>query len=332
VRQAVFQNARNFIVSEVPKPETAVGGVVVKVKYCSICGSDVHLYQWDWEPKDPKGAASVRVVSDAFGGIPAHFILGHQFCGEIVEVGPGVEHCKPGDRVVARGAGGYGEFAYSDHVYVLPDEITDAQAAFIEPLSVTVDAVRKSNMKLGDTVVVQGAGTIGLFTLQCLKAGGARKAIITEVSPKRLEKAMEFGADEVIDARNTDVVQRVREITNGYGPDIVFDCTGNPHANRIMLEMLPKWGKAIIMSSYTEHFEIDFNTIMLKCLDVVGILSGTPDSWVPRSDPFVIAMDLIRKGKVKIDPLISAVLPLGKINEAFEGLESGAETAVLIEP
>jgi (R,R)-butanediol dehydrogenase / meso-butanediol dehydrogenase / diacetyl reductase len=332
MKQAVFQNARNFIVSEVPRPQAMAGGVVVKVKYCSICGSDLHLYQWDWEPKDPKGAASIRVVSEAFGGIPAHFILGHQFCGEVVEVGPGVENCKIGDRVVARGAGGYGEYAFSDHVYVLPDEITDAQAAFIEPLSVTVDAVRKSHMLLGDAVVIQGAGTIGLFVLQCVKAGGARKAIITEISPKRLEKAREFGADEVIDVRKTDVKKRVYEITDGHGPDIVFDCTGNPAANRVMLEMLPKWGKAVVMSTYTEHFEIDFNTIMLKCINVVGMLSGTPDSWVPRSDPFVIAMDLIQKGKVKIDPLISAIMPLAKINEAFEGLENGQETAVLIEP
>jgi (R,R)-butanediol dehydrogenase / meso-butanediol dehydrogenase / diacetyl reductase len=332
MRQAVFQNARNFVVSEVPKPQVMPGGVVVKVKYCSICGSDVHLYQWDWEPTDPKGAASIRVVSEAFGGIPAHFILGHQFCGEVVEVGEGVVSCKPGDRVVARGAGGYGEYAYSDHVYVLPDEITDAQAAFIEPLSVTVDAVRKSGMLLGDSVVIQGAGTIGLFTLQCAKAGGARKTIVTEVSPKRIAKAGEFEPDEVIDAAKTDVVKRVAEITGGFGPDIVFDCTGNPAANRVMLQMLPKWGKAFIMSTYTEHFEIDFNTIMLKCLNVVGMLSGTPDSWVPRSDPFVIAMDLLKKGKVKIDPLISAVMPLEMINEAFDRLENGVETAVLIEP
>jgi (R,R)-butanediol dehydrogenase / meso-butanediol dehydrogenase / diacetyl reductase len=332
MKQAVFQNARDFVVSEVPKPQAMPGGVVVKVKYCSICGSDVHLYQWDWEPKDPKGAASVRVVSEAFGGIPAHFILGHQFCGEVVEVGPGVEYCRPGDRVVARGVGGYGEYAQSDHVYVLPDAITDKQAAFIEPLSVTADAVRKSGLLLGDTVVIQGAGTIGLFTLQCAKAGGARKAIITEIVPRRLEMARQFGPDEVIDVGKEDILKRVGEITGGFGPDIVFDCTGNPQANRMMLEMLPKWGKAFIMSSYTEHFEIDFNPIMLKCLNIVGMLSGTPDSWVPRSDPFVIAMDLIQKGKVKIDPLISAVMPLEKINEAFAGLESGKETAVLIEP
>jgi (R,R)-butanediol dehydrogenase / meso-butanediol dehydrogenase / diacetyl reductase len=332
MKQAVFQNARNFVVMDVPDPEPLEGQVLVKVKYCSICGSDVHLYEWDWEPEDPKGQATLNVISEAFDGIPAHFILGHQYSGEVVSVGPGVSYCKPGDRVVARGAGGYGELTLSDLAYVLPEEISYEQAAFIEPLSVAVDAVRRAKMRLGDMVVIQGAGTIGLFTMQCAKAAGARQVIITELSDQRIEKAKEFGADHVIDVKTADVLQQVNELTGGFGPDIVFDCTGNPEANRMMLDMLPKWGKAVIMSTYLDYFEVDFNRIMLKCLEVIGWLSGPPENWEPRSDPFLIAMDLIRKNKVKIDPLISAVMPLDQINEAFEGLESGREMAVLIKP
>lgn len=332
MKQAVFESARNFVVKDVPRPEPMEGQVVIKVKYCSICGSDLHLYGWDWEPADAKGQSTLNVVSEAFGGIPAHFILGHQYSGDVVSVGPGVENCKAGDRVAARGVGAYGEFALSDHVYVLPDDISYEQAAFVEPMSVAVDAVRRAKMILGDVVVVQGAGTIGLFTLQCARAGGARKVIMTEVADSRLKKAKDMGADEVIDAKSEDVLKRVSDITGGFGPDIVFDCTGNPEANRMMLDMLPKWGKAVIMSTYADHFEVDFNRIMLKCLDVVGWLSGPPDSWQPRSDPFLIAIDLIRKQKVQIDPLISAVMPLEKINEAFERLEAGKEMAVLIKP
>ncbi len=332
MKQAVFESAGNFVVKEVTRPEAVEGVAVIQVRYCSICGSDVHLYEWDWEPEDPKGKATLKAVSEAFGGIPAHFILGHQYCGEVVEIGPGMENCKVGDRVTARGAGGYGEFTVSDQVYVLPEEVTDEQAALIEPLSVTVDVIRRSQMVLGDVVVIQGAGTIGLFTLQSAKAAGARKVIITEVSDLRLEKAKEIGADEVIDARNEDVVQKIQELTGGYGPDIVYDCTGNPEANRKMMEMLPSHGKAVIMSTYLENLEIDFNTIMLKNLNVMGMLSGTPDTWEPRSDPFLIAIDLIKRGKVKIDPLISAIMPLEKINEAFAALERGEEMAVLIKP
>ncbi|MFO7964615.1 MAG: zinc-binding dehydrogenase [Desulfobacterales bacterium] len=332
MKQAVFESARNFVIRDVPRPEPLDGQVLVDVEYCSICGSDLHLYQWDWEPTDPKGASSLNVVSEAFGGIPAHFILGHQFCGKVAAVGPGVSYCSTGDRVAARGVGAYGEFALSDQVYLLPKEISYEQAAFIEPLSVSVDAVRRARLLLGDRVVIQGAGTIGLFTMQCAKAAGAKKTIVTEISDSRLKTAEDLGADEVVDAKTTDVLQRVGELTEGFGPDIVFDCTGNPEANRLMLDMLPKWGRAVIMSTYTDHFEIDFNRIMLKCLDVIGWLSGTPDSWQPRSDPFVIAIDLIKKKKVLIDPLISAVVPLDEINEAFAGLESGREMAVLVKP
>jgi (R,R)-butanediol dehydrogenase/meso-butanediol dehydrogenase/diacetyl reductase len=239
MKQAVFESARNFVIKEVPKPDAVEGSVVIKVEYCSICGSDLHLYEWDWEPQDEKGKSTINVISEAFGGLPAHFILGHQYGGEIVEVGPGVENCKPGDRVVARGVGAYGEFAHSDHAYVLPDEITFQQAALIEPLSVTIDVIRRSQLVLGDVVVVQGAGTIGLFTLQCAQAAGAGKVIVTEVVEKRLEKAKELGADVVINAAREDVLKRVTELTDGFGPDIVFDCTGNPEANRTMLDILP---------------------------------------------------------------------------------------------
>ena len=332
MKQAVFESARNFVIREVDKPNAEEGSVVVKVAFCSICGSDLHLYEWDWVPEDEKGQSTINVVSEAFGGIPAHFILGHQYSGEVLEIGPGVENCKPGDRVVARGVGAYGEYTHSDHVYVLPDEISYEQAALIEPLSVTVDVVRRSQMVLGDVVVVQGAGTIGLFTLQCAKAAGARKVIVTEVVERRLAKAKELGADVVINAATEDVKKRVTELTDGFGPDIVFDCTGNPEANRMMLDILPNKGKAVVMSTYADHFEVDFNRIMLKNLNVIGTLSGVPDSWEPRNDPFLIAIDLIQKGKVKVDPLISAIMPLEKINEAFEALETGKEMAVLIKP
>ena len=332
MKQAVFESARNFVVKEVGKPSAVEGSVVIKVAFCSICGSDLHLYEWDWEPEDEKGRSSINVVSEAFGGIPAHFILGHQYSGEVVEVGPGVENCKPGDRVVARGVGAYGEFAHSDHVYVLPDEISYEHASLIEPLSVTVDVIRRAQLILGDVVVIQGAGTIGLFTLQCAKVAGARKVIVTEVVKRRLEKAKELGADAVIDASKEDVNRQVNDLTGGFGPDIVFDCTGNPQANRMMLDILPNKGKAVVMSTYADHFEVDFNRIMLKNLNVMGALSGAPGSWEDRNDPFIIAMDLIQKGKVKVEPLISAVMPLEKINEAFAALEAGKEMAVLIKP
>ncbi|MEW6442769.1 MAG: zinc-binding dehydrogenase [bacterium] len=343
MRQAVLEGPRQFTIQEVPKPEAVSGSILIKVRLTSICGSDIHIWQWGPTPQDPKALRSFNAVSQAFFGLPPTYILGHQICGEIDEAGPGGEAFRRGQRVVIRGAGGYADYVFAvgmfgyalaDIVYPLPDEVTDQQAAMVEPLSVAVDVVRRSGMKLGDVVVVQGAGTIGLFVLQCARAAGAGKVFVTEVAPVRMEMAGRLGADAVINPRQEDAVARIQELTGGFGPDYVFDCAGNPDATRTMLDMLPIGGKgkAIIVATYENTFEIDLNLFMLKNLQVSGFLSGVPGTWEPRCDPFKIAIGLIRSGKVKIDPLITAIVPLDKINDAFAALSRTEEMAVLVQP
>jgi len=343
MKQAVLEGPQKFVIQDIPRPEAAPGTAVVKVKYTSVCGSDIHIWQWGPSPQDPKALRVSEAVSQAFFGLPPTFILGHQICGEIAETGQGGEQFQKGQRVVMRGAGGYAEYAlamglfgYSlaDVVYPLPEGVSDQQAALVEPLSVAVDVVRRSGLKLGDVVVVQGAGTIGLFVLQCARAAGARKVFVTEVSPIRMQRAKQLGADEVIHPREVDAAGKVRELTAGFGPDLVFDCAGNPDATRTMIDMLPYGGKgrAIIVATYENPFELDLNLFMLKNLEVAGFLSGVPGTWEPRCDPFKIAIELIRSGKVKVDPLITSVMPLAKINEAFLALSKTEQMSVLIQP
>lgn len=342
MRQAVLKDSCRFTIEDVPKPELVPDTLLLKVRYTSICGSDIHIWQWGPEPKTERERSAFEAWSEIYFGFPPTAILGHQLSGEVVETGPGVEAFKPGDRVTIRGAGGYAEYAVamglgghplSSVVYPLPPEVSYEQAALVEPLSVAVDAVRRSRMNLGDVAVVQGAGTIGLFVMQCTRAAGARKVIVTEVSAPRIEKARELGADAVVNPRKENVVERIRELTGGFGPDIVFDCAGNPEATRNMLAFAPVGrGKAIIVSTYEHPFEIDFNMIMMKNLKVVGFLSGLPGSYPPQSDPFDIAIELIRSGRVKVDTLVSSVMPLEKINEAFTKLSKAEEMVILMQP
>ena len=269
MRQAVLKDACKFVIEDVPKPEAVPETLVLKVKYTSICGSDIHIWQWGPTPKTERDRRAFDAWSRIYFGFPPTAILGHQLSGEVVETGPGAEPFKPGDRVTIRGAGGYAEYTVamglgghplSSVVYPLPEEVTYEQAALVEPLSVAVDAVRRSQLNLGDVAVVQGAGTIGLFVMQCARAAGARRVFVTEVSDLRIEKARALGADEVIHARKENVVERVRELTGGFGPDIVYDCAGNPEATRTMLEFAPIGrGKAIIVSTYENPFELDLN-------------------------------------------------------------------------
>ena len=248
MRHAVLVDSSKFAIEEMPEVELVPETLLLKVKYTSICGSDIHIWQWGPEPKTEEERRSFEAFQETYFGLPPSAILGHQLSGEVVETGPGVELYKPGDRITIRGAGGYADYAVamglgghplSSVVYPLPDEVSYQDAALIEPLSVAVDAVRRSQLNLGDVAVVQGGGTIGLFVMQCAKAAGARRVIVTEVSDIRIAKARELGADEVINARTENVVERVNELTDGFGPDMVYDCAGNPEATRTMIEFAP---------------------------------------------------------------------------------------------
>ncbi len=342
MKNAVLVDACKFEIQEMPKVELVPETLLLKVKYTSICGSDIHIWQWGPEPKSDKAKATFDSWSKVYFGFPPTAILGHQMSGEVAETGPGVELYKPGDRVTIRGAGGYADYAVamglgghplSSVVYPLPEEVSYQEASLVEPLSVAVDAVRRSLLNLGDVAVVVGAGTIGLFVMQCAKAAGAKRVIVTEVSDVRIEKAKELGADEVVNPRTENVVERINELTGGFGPDVIYDCAGNPDATRSVIEMAPVGrGKAIIVSTYENAFEIDLNMVMMKNLDMVGFLSGLPGSYPPQNDPFDIAIELIRSGRVKVEPLVSSVMPLEKIDEAFNKLARAEEMMILIEP
>ena len=341
MRHAVLVDSCKFEIQEMPEVELVPETLLLKVNYTSICGSDIHIWQWGPDPKTEEERRSFEAFQETYFGLPPSAILGHQLSGEVVETGPGVELYKPGDRITIRGAGGYADYAVamglgghplSSVVYPLPEEVSYQDAALIEPLSVAVDAVRRSRLNLGDVAVVQGGGTIGLFVMQCAKAAGARRVVVTEVSDIRIAKAKELGADAVVNARTENVVERINELTDGFGPDVVYDCAGNPEATRTMIEFAPSGGKAIIVSTYEKPFEIDLNMVMTKNLDLVGFLSGLPGSYPVQSDPFKIAIELIRSGRVKVDSMVSSVMPLEKINEAFTKLAKAEEMVVLIEP
>jgi threonine dehydrogenase-like Zn-dependent dehydrogenase len=321
MKRAVFEGAYNFVIKDVPKPEVGPGQTLVKVRYCSICGSDVHLYKYD-------KVVGVDPLADSFRkafGIPIHSVIGHQISGDVVETGEGVTYCKVGDRVALQGPGeGYAEYVVTHLAQPVPDSITYEQAAYLEPLNVALNAVKKSRLGLGDIVVVQGAGTVGLSVLQCVRAAGAAKVIVTEMSEPRLKMARELGADEVINVREVDPVERVTELTGGLGPSIVFECTGNHEALEKMVEMLPFHGQGMIVASYEHLANIDYNTVMIKSLDIQGVLGA--DNLMP------IGIALIQSGRIKMDPLYSSIVPLEKINEAMKALLEGKEVGVIVEP
>ncbi|MEM2702870.1 MAG: zinc-binding dehydrogenase [Candidatus Bathyarchaeia archaeon] len=336
MKKAVLEDAYKFIITDAPIPEPDhIFPYVIKVRCCSICGSDVHRYKF---PPDATSFPNVTFIDEVLG-YPSFMVLGHQFSGDIARIAPHVKRWKIGDRVVGIGMQAYAEYAIAKKVVRLPDDMSYEQGAFVEPVAVALSTVVRSGLKPGDTVVVLGAGPIGLFVMQCAKAIGAGKVYVTDILDTRLKKAVELGADNVVNARKEDTVKRVHELTNNAGPDVVFECAGRAETLNQMLEILPKRGKGVIVAIYDEPLkEININRLVMKNLDISGIFVSydepifAPEQWLSRHDVFELATEMIRSGKVKVDPIITSILPLENINTAFMRLMRGEELGVIIKP
>lgn len=225
---------------DIPTPKD--NEVLVKLEYVGICGSDLHYYE--------SGAIGDYVVEPPF-------VLGHEPGGIVVEVGKDVKHLKVGDKVALEPGKtcGHCEFCRTgrynlcpdvvffatppvdgvfqeyvaheaDLCFKLPENVSTLEGALIEPLAVGFHAARQGNAQAGQTAVVMGSGCIGLVTMMALKAMGVSKVYVVDIMAKRLEKALELGADGVIDATKVDVVEEVRRLTDGKGCDLAIETAG----------------------------------------------------------------------------------------------------------
>lgn len=333
MKAAVYYGPRDLRVESVPVPEIGPNDILLKVKYCGICGSDVHSY-----------GTGLYINKGQ--------IMGHEFSGEVVKVGSNVQ----GIHVGARGTGfyagvcgtchwcknhqytlcpelfknstGYGlPGAFAEYVKIpnaipgvsfhhIPDEIDNMTAATIEPVSVSAYTVELCQPKPGDKVVVMGAGLIGNVVMQVFKASSVEKAIITEVSELRLQAAIQSGADTVINATKENVVERLKDIT-GVGPyhfnegamaDIVVDAAGAPSAVEQSFEIVRSGGTIAFVGLPEKKAQIDTTKIVHKMPKVIGALGGN----------FISSISLLKAGKVKTRHLVTHTFPIEKAQEAFE--------------
>jgi len=323
MRAAVYQGNQKFAIEDLADPAPGPGQVVVDVEFCAICGTDVHAFMYDIAPVGS--------------------VLGHEYSGVISRVGPGVERWKVGDRVVGGGgepppavAPARGprfnylkeEFptgrvgAYAEQVLMeewepiaIPEGVSSLEAAMCEPCSVTVHAVRLSKMRLGDTVTVLGAGPIGLLCMQVARAAGASRVLVSEPAPARAEAARRLGADAVVDPTEQDVIERMVELSDGLGPDLVFECAAARSTLDDALQMVRRNGQVMLVAITWEPTELLPPDWIAREVGVQASFGARPEDWR-------IALDLIRSGKVSMDPLVSdaGFLPLDDIQEAFEAL------------
>ena len=327
MRAAVYAGNRQFDVKEIPTPAPGPNQVQLEVKYSAICGTDVHAFLYDQ--------------------VPPGIVLGHEFCGSIASVGSDVTGWKVGDRVVGGGGTpppgtglafatdprykyrevgftgrplrGYAEYVILEdwEPMTIPDGVSDEAASLCEPCAVAVRATRHSNIKLGDRVAVLGAGPIGLFCIQTIRAAGAREVYVSEPVQARAEAALAVGADVVLDPTSEDVVERLEELTGGIGPDLVFDCAGARPTLDQAMNIVRRDGQVMLVA-------VAWEETPLLPVDWMSREVSIQSTWGARDQDWQIALELFRAGKVVVGPMLteSSFIPMDDIQAAFESLFS----------
>jgi len=347
MKAAVWHGRHDIRVEEVRVPDQpAAGWVKIRVHWCGICGSDLHEYV----------AGPVFIPVDRphpLTGLMGQCILGHEFSGEIAELGAGVTDFSVGERVTADACQHCGKCYYCTHglynicenlaftglmnngafaqyvnvpaelLYKLPDNFPTEAGALIEPLAVGLHAVKKAGNIVGQTVVVVGAGTIGLCTIMCAKAAGAGRIIALEMSSARKKKALEVGASIVIDPSECDAIAEVRTLTGGYGADVSFECIGNKSTAKLAIDVIRKAGKSVMVGIFEEASTFNFFEVVSTEKEIIGSLAYNGE--------FADVIRFIADGRIDVEPLITGRIHLADIvTHGFEELVNNKDGNVKI--
>lgn len=324
MKAAVYHGPRDIRTEEVEDPNIQDNQILIKVKACGICGSDLHLYKLDLFAE-----GLLRPLEK--GGIP-----GHEFSGVVKEIGSKVNGIKEGDRVAAFAFGGMAEYVpvtviQGFNVVQIPSEVTFEEAATLEPLSNSYHAMMKVNPSKGENIVIYGAGTIGLGIIQCSKAFEVdmNKIIMIDFSDYRLNIAKQLGADEVINVGKKDpYVELIRLVGSSpfmYNPtinfpnvDIIYDCAGymKEFKDSIALQQAsnivrPFTGRIVVHGLFEDNISLDLNPMVGKQITIMGSYGFTPVAVEK-------CLELLRTKKVDQSKIISHEFPLDNAKEAFE--------------
>jgi (R,R)-butanediol dehydrogenase/meso-butanediol dehydrogenase/diacetyl reductase len=305
MRAAVYNGVKDIRVEEVPEPKAGPGEVKIKVKYCGICGSDLHEYQHGLFPESP---------------------FGHEACGEVVEVGSGVKGYHGGDRVISFNKGAYAQYLVcpAERLLKMPPGMTWERAATVEPLSVAAYSIEKAGIRQGVTALITGAGPLGLMNILGLKAAGVEKILVTEVLEIRRKKAEAMGATWTFNPLNSKVSSWAKELTSGRGVDFAFESVGVEASLKDCLTSVCFQGKVIVQGIFTDRIPIHMLGFVTRETIMMGTNSVNPS----------LAMSWIEEKGVKPEMMVTRTIPLEKISEAFEILTRKVkeEIKILVEP
>lgn len=342
MKAAMLYGIRDLRIEDVDVPKVEAGEVLAKVKAATTCGTDLKIFQRGYVEKIIK--------------LPT--VFGHEWAGEVVEVGKGLEWPEKGMRVRAgnsapclhcamcqRGKYNLCENmiwlwgAYAEHIKVpartvlvnmqeIPQHVSSEEAAITEPLACVLHGVEEARVKLGDTVAIIGAGPIGLLHLLTVKRLGVEKVIMIDLVDERLSFAEKLGADETVNGGKENVVEEVRRLTGGYGVDVSIEAIGLPATWEQALKLARKGGTILEFGGCPPGTEVRLNAEMLHYGEqtVLGAFHTTPLH-------FRKALNLIASRTIDVRPLVTRRMKLDEIREAFEILcTSKSEIKIAITP
>ena len=328
--------------TDFPDPQLGDDELLVRVKACGICGSDVHGFT---------GKTGRRIPP---------LIMGHEAAGVVQGIGKNARGFRKGDRVcfdstvycnkcAACRAGKYNrcvsrqvlgvsvpEFkrhgAFAEYVAVpwwivagIPDNMSFVQAALLEPVSIGMHAANRARISIGDTVVVVGAGAIGLFVLQACKLKGAR-VIICDINDFRLDVARELGAEVLVNPTKSSLKDKVLKVSDGAGADVAFEVVGFAQTFADAISVTKTGGYLVAVGNLQKTAEFNLQELVARELTFTGSYAS--------SGEFREGIDLVASGKINVEPLISDVLPLREGPSAFDRLLKAQENLlkIVLEP
>ncbi|MBM7518029.1 L-threonine 3-dehydrogenase [Nocardioides nitrophenolicus] len=327
------------VAHDVPVPEPGAGEVLVAVSRAGVCGTDKGIYEWA-----PWTAEHVTLGTT----------VGHEFVGRVAAVGPAVTRVREGQRVSGEGhlacgscppcrtgrahvcesvrvLGAGVDGCFADYV-LLPeanlwpvhDAVSDDVAAILDPIGNAMHTVMTADVA-GRSVLVTGAGVIGAISIAIARAAGAGTIIATDLSPRRLELALEMGADHALPADDPDWPEQARRLTRGSGPDVLLEMSGSPTAIRQGLRSLGSGGTAALLGVPTQPVELDLlNDVVFKGATIHGVFGRRMfETWY-QVENFLVG------GRLRLDPVISHRIPFRDYDRAFELMSSGEAMKIVL--
>jgi threonine 3-dehydrogenase len=332
------KRAPGLWLEDLPVPSVKEGEVLIKIRKTSICGTDLHIYNWDdWAQQT----------------VPVPLVIGHEFMGEIVELGQGVRDLNIGDRVTGEGhltcgkcpfcltgrrhlclhtrgigyhcPGAFAEyFSFpAENVFVLPPDISDDLAAIMDPFGNSVHTALAFDL-VGQDVLISGAGPTGLMAAAIARHSGAHQVVITDLNPYRLELAIQLGATRAIDLRKESVQTVMQQLGLPHGFTVGLEMSGNPSALTTQIESLQPGGKLALLGLFSEKAEIDWNRLIFKMLTIKGIYGRRIFStW--------FTMKALLESGLNLASVITHSYPAEEFEKGFAAMMSGQTGKVILD-